>query len=231
MMDVLGIAVSGTMLGAAGSMHCGAMCGCIASGALFMLAPPTAHERAVALAKMHAGRLVFYSLLGALSAGSTSAALGPSATEIQFRVLQWASAAAVMWIGLSMANVMPGFAIVDRIAVIKARLSPRPAFMHSGTSPWVMGALWGLAPCPLVYAAAFSAALTGSALNGALFMAAYGAGTLPSVTLTALGVTRLQSLRSNQYAHVGGGLAVAGFGLFVALSEAPLSSAFCAASP
>ncbi|MFN0219549.1 MAG: sulfite exporter TauE/SafE family protein [Hyphomicrobium sp.] len=230
MMDLLGIALSGLILGAAGSLHCGAMCGCIASGALFVLAPSSRRERAAALAKMHAGRIAFYSLLGAASAGSISLVFGPSATELQFRSLQSASAAIVMWIGLAMAGVMPRFAVADRIVDRTTELFGRCAghgFRSGKASPWIMGALWGSAPCPLVYAAALSASLTGSAFSGALFMAAYGAGTLPSVTLTALGLVSLRSIRANPIVHAGAGLSVAVFGLVIALSDAPLGAAFC----
>ena len=51
-----------------------------------------------------------------------------------------------------------------------------------------MGMLNGLLPCGLVYAALGGAAGTGSALNGALFMALFGSATVPVLfTIAFLG--------------------------------------------
>ncbi len=41
--------------------------------------------------------------------------------------------------------------------------------------------LWGWAPCALVYSALPLALVSGSALNGAVVMLAFGAGTLPAL--------------------------------------------------
>ena len=186
-------------------------------------------ERAITLSKMHAGRIAVYASLGAASAGAMSLVVGPSATASQFMILNWVAAAVVMWVGLAMAGVMPRLALVDPLARAQAVLSQHSAAAsrYGAASPWVAGLVWGLTPCPLVYAAAVSASMMGSAAEGALFMAAYGAGTLPSVTATALGLTGLKALRANSLAHRSAGLAVAAFGLFAALSGLP-TAAICA---
>ena len=49
---------------------------------------------------------------------------------------------------------------------------------------YALGAGNGLLPCGLVYLAAIGAANAGSPLNGAVFMLAFGAGTLPLLLLT-----------------------------------------------
>jgi sulfite exporter TauE/SafE len=55
------------------------------------------------------------------------------------------------------------------------------------TGPAVFGALTGLLPCGLVYAALTAAIGLGSATNGALFMLAFGLGSVPA--LAAIGVS------------------------------------------
>ena len=50
-----------------------------------------------------------------------------------------------------------------------------------------LGLLNGLLPCGLVYVAAAGATATGHILNGAIYMAAFGAGTLPMMLAIGLG--------------------------------------------
>ena len=78
----------------------------------------------------------------------------------------------------------------------------------------------------MVYAALFSASLMGS-LNGALWMLAFGAGTLPGVVSSALGISALSRIgaprrRSDR------GLVIAGF-RFLRYTSAPPWLALCVA--
>jgi sulfite exporter TauE/SafE len=75
-----------------------------------------------------------------------------------------------------------------------------------------MGFAWGLMPCAMVYGALFTAMLTGSAVGGATVMAGFGAGTLPALTATALGIRSLVRANMRREMRAPVGLAIATFG-------------------
>ena len=62
-----------------------------------------------------------------------------------------------------------------------------------------LGLLWGWLPCGLVYSVLLIAMTSGSSMNGALVMAAFGAGTLPAMLLTGVSAQALAAYtaRSN----------------------------------
>jgi uncharacterized protein len=57
-----------------------------------------------------------------------------------------------------------------------------------------MGLLNGLLPCGLVYLGLAGALVTGSAADGALYMATFGAGTLPAMLLVVFAGSWLKTL-------------------------------------
>jgi uncharacterized protein len=57
------------------------------------------------------------------------------------------------------------------------------------------GAVWGWVPCGLVYGMLVPAIASGSALKGALVMAAFGLGTLPSLLAAGVAAARLLAWR------------------------------------
>jgi sulfite exporter TauE/SafE len=59
-------------------------------------------------------------------------------------------------------------------------------------APFALGAINGLLPCGLVYVAAAGAAATAHPFDGALHMAAFGAGTLPMMLGLAFAGARLR---------------------------------------
>lgn len=62
---------------------------------------------------------------------------------------------------------------------------------------WLAGALWGLVPCGMVYTVLIASMTTAHAMDGALLMAAFGLGTLPSLTLMGLSAQWLARIRKN----------------------------------
>ena len=67
--------------------------------------------------------------------------------------------------------------------------------VRTGSDALLLGFLWGLLPCGLIYSALALAVVSGNPLQAALVMLAFGAGTLPAMLL--LGVfsgTLVQSL-------------------------------------
>jgi sulfite exporter TauE/SafE len=76
-----------------------------------------------------------------------------------------------------------------------------------------LGSLWGWVPCGMVYSVLMTALLTGSALNGALVMLAFGLGTLPLLFSMGLLGTRLQTNLQKPSVRMLAGLVVLSFGL------------------
>jgi sulfite exporter TauE/SafE len=173
------IAAAGLALGAAGSGHCAVMC-----GPLVALAQPRAAgagRLAAHACAYHAGRLFAYVALGAafgLTGGWVAArglgralAFTAAAALVLQAVWQWRLRSNRSWPALNRAIGAAG----------------RHMRRHPIAGPAVFGALNGLLPCGLVYAALTAAIGLGGAANGAVFMLAFGMGTVP--VLAAIGVS------------------------------------------
>jgi sulfite exporter TauE/SafE len=184
--------LSATVMGLLGSTHCVAMCGgvvAVACGAL----PTARRDRPLAqlpyTLAYNAGRVASYAVAGALAGllGSTLASFGFA--ERAFLALRVVAAALMIAVGLYLAGFVKvlrwaeraGEPVWRRVAPLARRFVPVRAPGHA----LVLGLMWGWMPCGLVYAALGAAATAGSALGGAMTMAAFGIGTLP--TLLAMG--------------------------------------------
>ncbi|MEO1197860.1 MAG: sulfite exporter TauE/SafE family protein [Pseudomonadota bacterium] len=219
----------GFLLGLAASLHCAAMCGGIASGITFMFDPKDARARAVVLLTAQAGRIVAYCLGGALVGVLGTAVYGVIQQELAFQLLQWAAAVTLLWIGLSVAGILPPLSALDGVA---RHVMPNLTRVTEGlqtlgpAAPFALGLTWGLLPCAMVYAALFTAMLTGSAFGGAQLMLGFGLGTLPAVTLTAFGVTGLARIEARALARTAVGLGIACVGIAGVYADA-YATIFC----
>jgi sulfite exporter TauE/SafE len=172
-----------------GSFHCAGMCGAflaIASGA------PGGGTRRQAMLQgsYHLGRLLSYTALGA-SAGAAGKLINVAGALAGFRPAAAALAAFTM-IAFALVMLLRARGVsIGRIGLPESwlalmRIGQRAALDRP---PVVRAILIGLfttmLPCGWLYAFAVSAAGTGSALRGAVAMAAFWAGTLP--VLVALG--------------------------------------------
>lgn len=225
--------LGGVLLGLASTLHCAGMCGGIATSIVLLFNPATARERFGVLMLAQAGRISGYVAAGAILGGAGSGIYGAFNAAGAFRVLQWAAAAAVVWLGLTMAGLVPMPAAVDRlVARVSAMLARWLApLRRSAFGPYVAGLTWGVIPCPMVYAALFTAMLSGSALGGGVVMAGFGLATLLPVTLTGLGVSSLARIEAHGRARLLVGIAIALLGASTVLPGSPTSSVFCAPPP
>jgi hypothetical protein len=177
MLSELGVAFG---FGFVGSVHCAQMCGPIVLS--YSLASPGA-PRSLALshAFYNLGRTLTYTLLGAI-AGTAGGMIGSAANLVGVEKGAMLVAGVLMVIGgLMMSGLIPsggllrigGTGLSARLFHGAGRLisSPHPA------SKLGLGLVLGLLPCGLLWAAMLKAAGTGSPLNGALTMAAFGLGT------------------------------------------------------
>lgn len=172
------LALTALLMGLVGGPHCVAMCGAACAG----LGQAAGPRKNTALLSFQLGRVVGYSALGALAAGSMqglgwltiqSASLRPVWTL--FHV-----AAAVLGLVLLWNARQPVWLeSVGRSIWAKARSLGAGA---TGT-PLLVGTLWAFLPCGLLYSALLVAAMAGGPLDGAAVMALFALGT--SVTMTA----------------------------------------------
>lgn len=168
------LAASAFLMGLAGTPHCTAMCGA-ACGALAPARPgQPGTSRRLAL---HAGRLVSYSMAGALVAASVASL----ALVAQARMLQ------PVWTLFHVAAIAFGLWLLCK-ARTPAWLGAAPARLErlTGSSPLrfvrrlppsgrvgLAGLGWAALPCGLLQSALVVAALASSPLAGALVMAAF----------------------------------------------------------
>ena len=167
------------VLGLFGSLHCAGMCGPLA------LALPrnvrTASGYFVGRVAYNLGRISTYATLGllfGLSGKIISLAGFQQTVSITLGVLLivglFASRKLALW--------KPVTLLVNQVKSKMSGLLLRRSFL----SQLVLGLLNGLLPCGLVYVAAAGAVATSGLWRGAIYMAAFGAGTLPMMLAISL---------------------------------------------
>ncbi|MBS0249961.1 MAG: sulfite exporter TauE/SafE family protein [Proteobacteria bacterium] len=221
--------VSGFAYGLASALHCAAMCGGIACGALLLLGAQTPKERYRQLAIMQAGRVTTYAAMGA-TVGAIGAGLAAPRGGISFEVMQWAAAVSLMWMGLVLAGVVPNLALLDRGLCYLAQTFDTiaaPLRARRTAGPFALGIAWGLNACPMLYGAVFFSSLTGSAFNGFLFMTGFGLGTLPAVFAAASGLTFLRNINTKPEFRTVAGIALALAGFATIYLPWPAIKGFC----
>lgn len=171
--------------GVVSSLHCSQMCGPIVlSYSLAGGGRPSSHLL------YNLGRLLTYGLLGALagSAGNAVGILGRLAGYERTTAL--VAGALMIAAGILMSPLLPksGLVRIERFGLSRffSRLAGPLFRSPRAVARLGLGVLMGFLPCGLLYAAVLQAAATGSALHGALSMAAFAAGT--AVCLLAIGL-------------------------------------------
>lgn len=204
------------ILGFFGGTHCVGMCGGLSSA--FALQLPNHIKRIYFILLMNIGRLFSYVLIGALmGALSQMGSFLHQAYPIQLILLMCANLL-LFFMGLYLAGLSH---IVSKIDVIGRpiwqRLNPflnRLLPIQSFRSCLLVGALWGWLPCGLVYNAAIYALGSGSALQGALYLLAFGLGTLPNLLAMGVFATQLKSLLQNPKIRLLAGLMVCAWAIY-----------------
>lgn len=164
---------AGFGIGLLGSLHCVGMCGPIA------LALPFDRSRTTRLFAgntfYNLGRVVTYTLLGAaaglIGRGFSLAGLQqPLSIAIGVLLIM---GILLPWLGVHISFLAPINRGVGKVKAWLGMFLRRKGIFALFTT----GLLNGLLPCGLVYVGLFGAMGTGSSLEGALFMAAFGMGT------------------------------------------------------
>ncbi|MCF8154711.1 MAG: sulfite exporter TauE/SafE family protein [Rhodoferax sp.] len=171
------LALTALLMGLVGGPHCIAMCGAACAG-ISQSAGPNKNS---ALWIFQIGRIVGYSVLGGLAAASLQ---GLGWLTVQSAALRpvWSLfhvAALVLGLMLLLQARQPVW-LETSARKVWARTRSFAASRGRG-APLVLGVLWALLPCGLLYSALLVAALAGNPVGGAMVMALFAVGT--SVTM------------------------------------------------
>ena len=162
------------------------------------------------------GRIGSYMVAGMLAGllGSVPAMINLASVQT---VAYWLANLMLVALGLTLMNIWHGLSRLEAVGqVLWRQLQPliRKLLPVQRTSQAIaLGGLWGWVPCGMVYSVLMTALLTGSALNGALVMLAFGLGTLPLLFSMGLLGTRLQANLQKPSVRMFAGLVVLSFGL------------------
>jgi sulfite exporter TauE/SafE len=194
------IALAGSVFVAAllGSAHCAGMCGsfaCLAADPSSSHGTKAARTGVVGTAAYSLGRLIAYALLGALAgvagsgldrAGALAGIARPAALVAGSLLVLWGVATLLALWGVRVPALAVPPALAARVAGVIRAVRERPPAVRG----LVLGVSSAALPCGWLYAFVVTASAAGSALLGAAVMTAFWAGTLPVMTLVALGAQR-----------------------------------------
>jgi len=235
---------SAFLLGLLGGAHCASMCGGIVTvlGARHRIIPIRAVDAATGepvIASASApsrlqplaynlGRISSYAVAGAIAGAVGSTAwLGRHMLPIQ----QYAFVAAnLVMIVLGLALVLGagrlgflerlGTGAWKRLAPTAARLLGAQGFRGALAA----GAVWGWVPCGMVYGVLVAALVSGSAVDGAALMLAFGLGTLPNLLALGWLVQRGAPWLDRPWVRLAAGVMVVAFGVAGLLRIDPVAN-------
>ncbi|NJK39912.1 MAG: sulfite exporter TauE/SafE family protein [Oscillatoriales cyanobacterium RM2_1_1] len=208
-----------SLLGFLGSFgHCVGMCGPLTIA--FSLSEVSDQSQGFPLrfhVLLNLGRILSYVLVGAAIGGLGSVLIaGGQMAGIGSMIRRGIGMlTGLMLIGLGLTQIQPD--LLQQVPLLRP-LSPqtwhhhlsqtmmRLSFKKNGTTPLVLGLLWGLIPCGFLYTAQIKAAETGSLGWGMATMLAFGLGTLPTMLGIGLFTSKLSADRRSQLFHLGGWL-------------------------
>ncbi len=199
------LAITALMMGVLGGPHCVAMCGAACAG----LGQAAGARQTQAMLAFQGGRVLGYALMGALAAASVQG-LGWLTTQ--------SAAIRPVWSLLHLAALALGLMLM-----LQAR---QPVWLDGAArrlwaqvrvfntrfervAPWMVGGLWALMPCGLLYSALMVAALTSQPLDGAATMALFALGSSVGLWAGPWLFLRLQTLGDGAWGMRVAGLALA----------------------
>jgi sulfite exporter TauE/SafE len=218
--------------GLAGSVHCAGMCGGIVSAfSVGAPSPAPARGRVIPIARAgmgagaatahvlayNAGRIGSYMLAGALAGGIAGGIASLTRMASIQLAAYWMANLMLAAMGLYLMDAWRGLARLEQAgAMLWRHVQPMVKPLLPMDTPWkalALGGLWGWLPCGMVYSVLLTALLSGSALDGALVMGAFGLGTLPMLLAMGMAGARLRQTLQKRPVRMACGLLVLGFGV------------------
>ena len=198
------------VIGLLSSLHCLGMCGGI-MGALSLSLPADVRENRIQISLFvtayNLGRISSYML-----AGTLAGAFGVEILELlglnddsAHAILRILGAAFIVLIGLYLGGWFPQLIKVEKlgqpvwklIEPVTRRLMP----IKTPYQALLYGMLWGWLPCGLVYVILLMTVTSGSAIQGALMMGAFGLGTLPAMLSAGVMLSWVRKLGQSGHAR------------------------------
>jgi len=218
------------LVGLLGGVHCVGMCGGIVGA--FSVATPRrpfpvpvltqsswfseAAGSGLRVLAFNAGRMGSYMVAGAFAGllGSIPAMMNIALFQ---RGAYWLANLMLIALGLTLMNAWHGLSRIEAIGQWAWRRI-QPLIRHflpveTASQALALGGLWGWVPCGMVYSVLMTALLTGSALQGASVMLAFGLGTLPLLFSMGMLGSRLQAGLQKPAVRMLAGTLVLAFGL------------------
>lgn len=200
------LAITALVMGLAGGPHCIAMCGAACAG----LGQAAGERRTQAMWSFQLGRVLGYSALGALAA-ATVQGLGWLTTQ--------SAALRPVWTMLHVAAFLLGVLLLVQarqplwLDTAASRLWARVRAFNQRwgmAAPAIVGVLWALMPCGLLYSALMVAALSSQVWQGAVVMALFALGSSVSLWAGPWLLLKLGNLGDGRWGMRLAGMALAG---------------------
>ena len=203
------------IVGLSGGVHCVGMCGGIVTALAFQA---DRRQPLSVYLGYNLGRILSYALAGALAGLLGSAAfLSQHLWPLQKGLYVLAQVMLIL-LGLYLAGLNRAVLVLERAGgVLWKRIQPllgRLLPVRGFPQAVVAGGLWGWLPCGLVYSVLVTALASGSPVDGAGLMLAFGLGTLPNLLAMGWAAERLRILAADRRVRLAAGLAVASLGLW-----------------
>lgn len=204
------------MAGLLGGIHCAAMCGGIIAACT---KGPQASTRRWRFALAYsAGRLTSYTVAGALAGALGQGVLQVRGGALMQQAMLTLAGASMLLIALYLGGVT---SVVRRLETAGGyawrHIQPYSrAVLPADTlsKSLALGVLWGWLPCGMVYAVMLTAVASADAVHGALFMFAFGLGTLPNVLAITVFAQRLGTIARTKLGRVAVAAAIAAVGIY-----------------
>ncbi|MDO4433308.1 MAG: sulfite exporter TauE/SafE family protein [Alysiella sp.] len=204
------------ILGFFGGTHCVGMCGGLSTA--FALQLPPHIKRIWLILLLNVGRMCSYIVVGTLM-GVVSQAGGILQQTHYWQL--WLAGLAdllLLFTGLYLAGVSHFAAKIENLGKpLWRKFNPllnKLLPIRSVPACFAVGVLWGWLPCGLVYNASLYALGSGSAIQGALYLAAFGLGTLPNLLAMGFFAVQLQTLLHRRIVRFCAGSMVAGWAIW-----------------
>lgn len=200
------LAITALVMGLAGGPHCIAMCGAACAG----FGQAAGERRTQAMWSFQLGRVLGYSALGALAA-ATVQGLGWLTTQ--------SAALRPVWTMLHVAAFLLGVLLLVQarqplwLDTAASRLWARVRAFNQRwgmAAPAIVGVLWALMPCGLLYSALMVAALSSQVWQGAVVMALFALGSSVSLWAGPWLLLKLGNLGDGRWGMRLAGMALAG---------------------
>ncbi|GGI90489.1 sulfite exporter TauE/SafE family protein [Shewanella gelidii] len=217
------------LVGIMGAAHCFGMCGGLVGAFSANLPKQPGNRLANQIGYLLAynfGRILSYSIAGALVGGS-AAALGVL-FDIDIYLIALRIFAGVMMIatGLYIAQLWFGMVHIEKLGQgiwhLLKPLASKLVPIQTKFQSFIAGIIWGWLPCGLVYSTLTWSVASGSAIEGAKIMFAFGLGTLPALLSAGIAAEKLATWVQKRTFRIISGILLIGFGLqtlYIAVSQ------------